>query len=1259
LLVKSFGIKDKWHLAVTVMIFFDLNNPDLLLSEQELWRCVLDQLGEGGVLDPGMPKPRGEALVTGACFAPRGETRAASSVSVGIGESRKDLSVFGHRYWKRVAGTVKTISDPEPFSQMPITYQNAFGGQGFDRNPLGKGIHPVSSPGGKNLVPLPNIELSRHLIGSPSDRPEPAGFGPMDLMWPQRAKKQGTYDEKWQRERQPCFPDDMDYEFFNTAPEDQYISEFFTGDEAIEVRNMHPDAPMIHSHLPRLRIRCFVTRKKDLKTAPRKAAELGRIFFKMPTTSKDEIFKEVDTHIDTVWLFPTILRGLVMFRGVTETLDDEFTDVRRIFLASEKPDEEPKPLEHYLEEQQKLLDRTVPITPEPLQEADKEVAQAIKQVKKIPKLLKADKLRALGKTPLMPRTPPEMAAGPQTVLKDNLALLANMETMTRDLEKSTGASGLMDPAELESWKNDIRNESERIQKSVKKFENVQQEMETMKKETGALLKEKVSPEDLEKTGVDPDNLLPEKSINPWHDRGFPLVIQWRRNLEQNQKTLNALYALGFEEGTISDAWLGINPENKMDDAKQWGLTPEADNQGKAKPLVLPSGLVIPRFHEATLNRILIRPGDYSPAGEDILVKGSDEVPLVLHTVTDGSPSFIRVTEELEALLVEQEAGDACSVIALSAPGEKPDKDAEQALKDAPVFLIVLPKGPEAEKEWASWQGAYPNAQKLALPEGNTVFEAREKGTDIRQWILDALPPEGAEEDDAEPEISKKDKAPGKSLMAGLASSLMGLEAMIQGHVKEMMGIHQKTFDGLMAEKKEMEGQAREHILKAGKDPDKILSAAEKQPKESFSEMGDDMAKKIAEQREKIRATGQLTPEIEKKMNEEAAHVAKLGRKSDAIYKDGMARLEAAKKANAETEEKALSGELPPEMKEQFKAAGIDPDQMKQLTREEVIDRYEKGISLSGANLSDVDLSELDLHEIDLSKTMCHKTKFSETILDGANLFQAQAMEADFSKASLKNAKMEKGMFMKAVLKDADLSNADLGQAMFQEADLSQADLTGAQLDRVMLLKAKLSGATLTGVTAEMGVFSEADATNADFSGARLIKCLFKDTILDQADFSETVLNSTMFWGVTGEEVTFQGANMDKGRMGGQASLPGADFRNITMSRSCFRDSDLSGVSFQGSNLDMSILENCNLEEADFFRVSVRKCRFAKSNLEKANMEAVNLFQGSLRKARLVSTDLRFSNLYGVDFYKAVFGNTLLDGANLKMTILYKRTDLLS
>ncbi|MEN6616437.1 MAG: DUF2169 domain-containing protein, partial [Syntrophorhabdus sp.] len=240
LLLNYFGIGGRFFLAVTVMTYFDFNNPQNPLKEQEMWPFVQEEFGKDAIHDMAMPKPRGEYLIWGKCFPPDGKPRAASQVEVRIGPLEKTLYIFGNRYWKKIAGIGTAISDPEPFTVMPITYHLAFGGEGFEKNPVGKGMVPVALPSGTHMQPLPNIEDPGNLVGSPDDKPDPRGFGPLDYTWPQRSKKLGTYDNTWFQENWPFYPDDKNWTYFNAASSDQQKEDFWRGNETIHLRGIHP-----------------------------------------------------------------------------------------------------------------------------------------------------------------------------------------------------------------------------------------------------------------------------------------------------------------------------------------------------------------------------------------------------------------------------------------------------------------------------------------------------------------------------------------------------------------------------------------------------------------------------------------------------------------------------------------------------------------------------------------------------------------------------------------------------------------------------------------------------------------------------------------------------------------------------------------------------------------------------------------------------------------------------------------------------------
>lgn len=318
LLTKVFENDGEVYLVVTLLVFFPFGSPRSLLHEQSLWTFAAAELGGDAILDECMPKLRGELLVTGRCFTAGGVPRPACSVRVQIGAIDKTLYVVGNRRFGLLG-----MTEPEPFTEMPITWQNAFGGEGYAPNPLGKGFAPVRGDDGA-VHPLPNVEDPKHLIRSPGDRPAPAGFGSYDPTWPQRFSKVGTYDEAWLKERYPEVARDFDWSYYNTAPPDQQIEGYFRGDEAFVIENMHPDKPRIEGVLPGVATRCFINQKTD----------------------DGEVFREAVMRLDTVRLFPDKERGVLVYRGTLKIREDDAADVLQIVAAAEAM-EAPKPVEHY------------------------------------------------------------------------------------------------------------------------------------------------------------------------------------------------------------------------------------------------------------------------------------------------------------------------------------------------------------------------------------------------------------------------------------------------------------------------------------------------------------------------------------------------------------------------------------------------------------------------------------------------------------------------------------------------------------------------------------------------------------------------------------------------------------------------------------------------------------------------------------------------------------------------------------------------
>jgi uncharacterized protein YjbI with pentapeptide repeats len=301
-------------------------------SEMGMWPFLAGELGPDGIPDAGMPKSRGEFLVAGFAFSPGGAPQPACTVQVQVGTLEKTLWVYGDRFWTGDDLLGGAVTDPEPFVQMPLTWDRSFGGPGFERNPLGKGYVPVETEQGL-VYPLPNVQLPDQAITTRTDRPEPAGLGPIDFTWPQRFSKAGTYDAEWVEQLSPGLATDIDWSIFNPAPEDQQQDAPFRGDEAFHVYGMHPEKPRVEGRLPGFTARCFVNMRTD----------------------GGEAFREVAMRLTTVWLFPHAERYLLVYHGLQEVAEEDAADVLQAVIAAERLGE-PRPVQHYQQVLEQRLD---------------------------------------------------------------------------------------------------------------------------------------------------------------------------------------------------------------------------------------------------------------------------------------------------------------------------------------------------------------------------------------------------------------------------------------------------------------------------------------------------------------------------------------------------------------------------------------------------------------------------------------------------------------------------------------------------------------------------------------------------------------------------------------------------------------------------------------------------------------------------------------------------------------------------------------
>ncbi len=178
-------------------------------------------------------QPLADVVLTGHACAPSGTTVESLSVRLVVFRERplidKTLHIRGD------APGAETV----PFDRIPLMYERAFGGIGWEDNPLGVGAGAATS------AKLPNVI-------DPVEPKRVAGFGPLSRGWPIRKRLLGAADRKALDRPIAEVPAGFDWAYYQSAPIDQR-TEYLTGNEWIVIDGMNPEYAHIQSYLPAAR----------------------------------------------------------------------------------------------------------------------------------------------------------------------------------------------------------------------------------------------------------------------------------------------------------------------------------------------------------------------------------------------------------------------------------------------------------------------------------------------------------------------------------------------------------------------------------------------------------------------------------------------------------------------------------------------------------------------------------------------------------------------------------------------------------------------------------------------------------------------------------------------------------------------------------------------------------------------------------------------------------------------------------------------
>lgn len=158
----------------------------------------------------------------------------------------KTLRVSGPRSWRRVLLSTAP-GEPAPLQPLPLRYESAYGGSDPRKpeetcaaNPVGQGYSRTSRH--HPALQVPQIELGPDWLRAPTQRPTPAGFGPLAQGWFPRSALTPAIDEAAASQGLCPFAEDLPPDLYNAAPQDQRFGAPFQGNETLFLQGLVADA---------------------------------------------------------------------------------------------------------------------------------------------------------------------------------------------------------------------------------------------------------------------------------------------------------------------------------------------------------------------------------------------------------------------------------------------------------------------------------------------------------------------------------------------------------------------------------------------------------------------------------------------------------------------------------------------------------------------------------------------------------------------------------------------------------------------------------------------------------------------------------------------------------------------------------------------------------------------------------------------------------------------------------------------------------
>ena len=323
-----------------------------------------------------------------------------------------------------------------------------------------------------------------------------------------------------------------------------------------------------------------------------------------------------------------------------------------------------------------------------------------------------------------------------------------------------------------------------------------------------------------------------------------------------------------------------------------------------------------------------------------------------------------------------------------------------------------------------------------------------------------------------------------------------------------------------------------------------------------------------------------------------------------------------------------------------------------------------GVNLQNANLrktlfngANTNLSGARLQGANLENAELKRANVSNAFLNGANLTGAQLNQtnckgSDFTGAILNSAYLHSTQLSDAILENANLTQSSLSYLIvnentnFKNAIFYNATITNINFENMANIN--LQGIGLIGSTVRNCNFMNVSIPRLEASRTLFIyDCDFRRANFDSGNFEGTQI----FKSLCGS-TNFNNSNM-KDLIGHSSNYTRAIFTNVDLTNADFRISRFQGTNFAGANLTRVNFRNAIFNnETNFTGAIMSNVDFQSADgLSGLNFEGVNLEGAQFRGCNLIGTNFRRANLRGATFEFSDVQGADFEGSNLQNAVL--------